>query len=218
MIPTRMSRPPNMSELLIRRAGAFTALLLVAGCGSEASAPNQTGAAAAPVPAETPAPRPTPSASAAAVTAPAPAIVLEGDGLRLIDPETTHATPLPFGTERALVIRAIGLGMGGVPDETGRLEDCGPGPLDTATWKKGLQLYFQAGKFVGWGGAVDLKTMNGIGFGSTRKELEDAFETSVEQTSLGTEFSAAGMSGVLDSDKPTAQVQEIWAGMTCVAR
>ncbi|MET0362125.1 MAG: hypothetical protein ABW048_10300 [Sphingobium sp.] len=148
----------------------------------------------------------------------APAIVLEGEGLRLIDPATTHATPLPFGMDKAMALRGLSAGMGGAPDKVETLSDCGPGPLEVASWDKGLSAYFQDGKFVGWGGAVDLKTMDGIGFGSTRAQLVEAYHPTIEQSSLGTEFSSGGLSGILESEAPDAAISEIWAGMNCIAR
>lgn len=147
-----------------------------------------------------------------------PALVLEGEGLRLIDPVTTHATPIPFGTDKAMALRAISAGMKGAPDTQTSNSECGEGPLEMASWNKGLSVYFQDGKFVGWGGAVDLKTMNGIGFGSTRAQLDAAFSPTVEESSLGTEFHAAGLSGILESTAKDAAISEIWAGMTCIAR
>ena len=40
----------------------------------------------------------------------------------------------------------------------------------------------------------------------------------VEQSTLGTEFSAGGLGGVLESGKPAAKVTHLWGGSTCVFR
>jgi hypothetical protein len=153
-----------------------------------------------------------------AAAANGPAIALEGEGLRALDPQNGHATQLPFGLEEATTITALTAAFGR-PDTITTNSECGEGPLKSASWSKGLTVYFQDGKFVGWGGAVDLKTADGIGFGSTRAELDAAYSPKVEETSLGTEFTTdGGMSGILESAAKDAAISEIWAGMTCIAR
>lgn len=199
----------------MHKARALTlAMLLIMGACDEAPVGSN---AAAPVAPDNVAPVAASDKDAAKVMA-GPMIALEGEGLRLIDPESGHATPLPFGMDKDATLRALSMGMKGRPDQVQTNNECGEGPLEVATWSKGLSAYFQAGKFVGWGGAVDLKTMDGIGFGSTRAQLDAAYRATVEQSSLGTEFSANGLSGILESDAPDAAVSEIWAGMTCIAR
>ncbi|HMJ92782.1 MAG TPA: hypothetical protein VK472_01650, partial [Allosphingosinicella sp.] len=100
--------------------------------------------------------------------------------------------------------------------------ECGGGPLDYAVWADGLTLYFQEDKFAGW--ALDPRaegahaTVTGIGPGSTRRDLEAAHEIKVEETSLGTEFSAGELYGVLDGPKPESKITNMWAGASCVFR
>jgi hypothetical protein len=60
--------------------------------------------------------------------------------------------------------------------------------------------------------------MNGIGVGSTRAQLDAAFDPQITQSSLGTEFSAAGLGGVLESPAPTARITSLWAGTGCIFR
>jgi hypothetical protein len=63
-----------------------------------------------------------------------------------------------------------------------------------------------------------LTTVSGIGLGSTRAELEAAYDAEVAPSSLGIEFHAGGLAGLLDSSRPDARVVSLWAGLACVAR
>ena len=84
----------------------------------------------------------------------------------------------------------------------------------------------QDGRFVGWSAspqAADargepLATMAGVGPGRTRRELESAYAARIEETTLGTEFEAGGLSGVLDGRAPDARIDAMWAGTSCVFR
>jgi hypothetical protein len=61
--------------------------------------------------------------------------------------------------------------------------------------------------------------MSGIGVGSTRAELQAAYAAAaVDSTTLGVEFTAGGLQGVLESDARTAPIVALWAGAACVAR
>ncbi|HEX8514272.1 MAG TPA: hypothetical protein VF688_14335, partial [Allosphingosinicella sp.] len=70
----------------------------------------------------------------------------------------------------------------------------------------------------GWDNKGGLKTIEGIGVGSTRAEVATLPGFEVEESTLGTEFRAGGLSGVLDSNAPNAKVTHIWGGATCVFR
>ena len=108
------------------------------------------------------------------------------------------------------------------PADRGTASECGAGPLDYSAWADGLTLYFQDGRFAGW--ALDERaggahaTASGIGPGSTRRALEAAYDPNIEQSSLGMEFSAEGLSGVLDGSGLEARVTALWAGVSCVFR
>lgn len=192
---------------------ALSALLPLAACG--ASPANDTAPAPVATPSAAPAEAPSPTPAASPV-AERPALTIEGEGLRLFDPASGRATPIAFGTPEANTVSAVSAALG-KPDTRGTNPDCPTGPVTTASWNKGLTLHFRDGAFIGWAGAVDLTTVTGIGFGSTRKQLDDAYDATVEQTGLGTQFSAGGLSGTLESDAPDAAITEIWAGEACVA-
>jgi len=163
-------------------------------------------------------------ANAAAASRERPALAIEGDGLRLVDPASGRARSLPFGLGRAQVMDALAFLR--APTESGFLSECGPGPLDRAAWPGGLTLYFQHNRFAGWalrapadaGGGARLTTASGIGLGSTRASLERVHETEVFDSSLGTEFSAGKLFGLLDGAGPQARITEMWAGVSCVMR
>ncbi|MGI8611991.1 MAG: hypothetical protein ACR2KH_06965 [Sphingomicrobium sp.] len=127
---------------------------------------------------------------------------------------------MPFGTARQAVLAA--LAFRGAPAGTGTLEECGAGPLDQASWNDGLTLYFQDSKFAGWALGGDSKgtlaTASGIGPGSTRAELESAYEAKVFESTLGTEFAAGDLFGILDGKGAGAKVTHLWAGTSCNMR
>ena len=160
-----------------------------------------------------------------------PVMSLDGEGLRLIDPDSGATRPLGFGVpleQLELVTEKL---KG--PAETGRAEECGAGPLAYLRWNDGLTLYALDGLFAGW--ALDetgapvprakdgkpvpkLTTISGIGIGSTRADLLGAYDAKIEQTTLGTEFNAAGLSGILDGTGAKAKVTNLWSGVNCVFR
>jgi hypothetical protein len=186
-------------------------VVLLAGCSgsTQADEPDATAsqthaAALAPV-------------QSATKAAPTPTLLLEGSGLTLTSADGAKPQPLPYGTDQQQTIAAISSVLG-KPSQQGTNDDCPAGPVQIATWSKGLSANFQDGKFVGWTGAVDIKTSRGIGFGSTRAELVKAYKPSFEQSTLGTEFLADGISGVMESDAADATISDLWSGVSCVAR
>lgn len=163
-----------------------------------------------------PTPTPMPTATPAAQ---APALAIDGDGLRLVDPVSGRARPIAFGTPRSDVLSA--LARRGSP-QTGTNAECGAGPLAYARFGDGLTLQFQDDRFVGWSvdraGTGKIATMSGIGPGSTRAELKGAYAVSFPESTLGTEFAAGDMGGLLDGLGKTARVTALWAGVTCLFR
>ena len=198
----------------MNRLALSTALLLLVACAPDA-APSPV--AAQPEDSLVEDPVNTAAAPPAAPTmAEAPALAIDGEGLRLFNPANGAARPLPFGTARALVLTA--LASRGAP-ELGTQTECGAGPLDFATWRDGLKLYFQQDKFTGWAldrrAARAVTTAAGIGLGSSRAELEAAYAIAVVQSTLGTEFTAGGLAGLLDGPGPRAKITNLWAGTSC---
>ena len=189
---------------------------LAAACSSEPAAESNQPEA---LPANITVQSAEPAAGSAPAAQAAPALAIESSGLRLFDRASGSARPLPFGTPQAAVMTALaGLGTA----EINKLDECGAGPLDGASWPAGPTLYFQDGKFVGWAvggpGREALTTASGIGIGSTRAELEAAYKTEVFDSSLGTEFAAGELFGILEGDGANAKITNLWAGTSCNMR
>lgn len=155
-------------------------------------------------------------AGPAAAPEAAPArLVLEGAGLRI--PGASPRT-IAFDTPEAATIEALAAALGRAPSDRGSNEECGGGGMNYAAWPDELTLWFLDGRFAGWDNKGKLKTAGGIGIGSSRAELASLPGIEVEQSTLGTEFRAGGLSGLLDSKAPNARVAHLWGGATCVFR
>lgn len=209
-----------------RRASALWSLAiacLAASCSPEAAddrEPEPQAQSGAPVaePGDASAKAPTGESSAPAQSA-AARLAVDGDGLRwFLQPGGTERA-IPFGTPQAEVVASLERVRG--PAEQGTNQDCPTGPVQYANWSDGLSLLFEEGRFVGWylneraSGAVE--TGAGIGPGDTRAQLAAAHAPEVRQGTLGTEFSAGDIHGVLDGPSAGARITHMWAGMSCVA-
>jgi hypothetical protein len=191
-------------------------LLLLVGCQVAPDTPPP----AAPPPAEAPAPE-APERSDSQEERPV-ALTLEGGGVRLIARESGAARPLAFGTPFADAVAAVSRAEGD-PSEQGTQPECGAGPLAFASWTGGLTLYGRDDAFAGWavsgGNAAPYSTMTGLGIGTTREEVEGGgLAVKVFERSLGTEFAAGDLYGLLSGDGPGAAVTHLWAGTTCSFR
>jgi hypothetical protein len=142
--------------------------------------------------------------------------VLEGAGLRI--PGASPPRTLAFDTPEAETVEALAAALGGPPTERGVNEECGGGGLEFAEWKDKITIYFDEGRFAGWDNEGDLKTAGGIGVGSSRADLASLPGLEVEESTLGTEFRAGGLSGILASKSPDAKIIHLWAGTICVFR
>ncbi|MCW4460659.1 hypothetical protein OK349_02995 [Sphingomonas sp. BT-65] len=199
----------------MRTLYAVAALCLLAGCGGEPT--NVVFEPSTTVPEQVA----TPPASPVAGTPPAeakPLVNLAPGALSFVDPNSGRARELAFGTERAMVERAVGAALG-APAERGSNGECGEGAMDFARMPGGLLVWFQEGKFVGWfldqrDGAT-LTTASGIGIGSTRKALTGAYAAEISESSLGEEFTAGELSGLLSGTGAAAKVTAIWSGQVC---
>lgn len=160
--------------------------------------------------------------------APAARLALEGEGLRAFLVPSGSARPIPFGRPMADVVAAVTPLVGAAAPDVAPNADCA---ITAATWPAaGLTLWFRpparGGTFVGWSVApvrteepsTPLTTAAGLGLGSTRRELEGAYAATVRRSTLGTEFVAGGLAGLLESDRPDARVTALWAGESCIAR
>lgn len=210
----------------MRRAlSALPAVLLLVGC---TQAPGDRAPVSGPAPAlSVPAPAPVipqarPDAAPDAVPIAATVhLALSGEGLTFAA-DSGSTRHVEFGVPAATAIEAASRVIGTAP-EIGHNGECGAGPLDMATWPNGLTLVSQDGRFVGWsidpaGSGRALSTLAGVGLGSTRAELESAYTAEVSETTLGTEFLAGGLSGVLEGTGTAALITALWAGTNCIFR
>ena len=161
------------------------------------------------------------SISPGPVVAEQPKLALDSEGLRWFAPPNGSARPLPFGTAQADVLASIERVRGQAGQ--GVNQDCSAGPVQYANWPDGLSLAFQNGEFAGWGldrrASGALATTSGVGPGLTRAALAQSFgSVTFQKTSLGTEFVAGEIYGLLDGIGPEAKITDMWAGVSCVAR
>lgn len=150
-----------------------------------------------------------------------PALALGPEGLHIVEVTRGSTRVLTFGTDEGEVVAAV-TDLLGAPASRGVNRECAEGPLAFARWPDGLSLNFSDGRFSGWwvrgNGASRHSTMSGIGIGSKRAELEKAYDIRTGVSSLGTEFAAGGLHGVLEGTGSDAAVTSLWSGSACVFR
>lgn len=150
-------------------------------------------------------------------------LALDSQGLRVVNASTGATRAIAFGMKEADVVSIL-TNLRGKPRDRGVNQECGAGPLGFANWADGLSLQFNKGRFAGWSvdgrskAANKLTTINGVGTGSTRTQLNKAYTVKVSQSTLGTEFSAGSLGGLLSGSKPTDRVTSLWSGTTCFFR
>lgn len=177
-----------------------------------------TSAAATPLTESSPPPQ-APSAEAAT---PAPAqswlLNLDGEGLRIFDSNTGASRLIAFGNDSTQSLETLSRVLGEPVPTQVENEEC---QVTFARWSNGLTAWSDGKRFVGWSVApqsATLATAAGVKLGSSRKDLQSAYQAKIFESSLGTEFSAGGLAGLLDSARADARVVNFWAGQTCIAR
>ncbi|CAL1692057.1 hypothetical protein MMB232_02213 [Brevundimonas subvibrioides] len=205
---TRHKDAPDM-RVIARSALAFATVLAIAACEGSPEPAAAPVAAATPAAAEAPAP---PQAAGG--------LAIEGEGLRLFS-ASGSARPVPFGTPQDVVIGLVAgmLGARETPEVTTNSE-CGEGPVQFASFSNGLKLAFQDEKFAGWFlDAAGLTTVDGVGVGTTRADLDGARTIEIDpESTLGIEFQAGDMGGFLTADGAAGTVESLYAGATCFFR
>lgn len=190
----------------------WCAALALAACGSADGNGSANDAA------RQPAANASAMAPAVAVKADLPELVLEGDGLVLTGAVDGVGRPVRFGTPMAETMAALAEALGTPPAERGTNEECGGGGMDFARWEGQLTAWFQDGRFAGWDSKGKLRTAASIGIGSRRGDLARLQQLRVEESTLGTEFEADGIGGILESKAQDASVTNLWGGSTCMFR
>lgn len=165
---------------------------------------------------------PSASEKPVAAAAGATAMALDTEGLRLVNGKTGSTRLLAFGTDRVTIEAAIAAQLG-PPDGRSLNEECGAGPMDFSNFDD-FAANFQDDRFAGWylrGGQNDwvLTTMSGVGVGTTASEMAESLAFEIyDDSTIGTEFHAGGLSGLLESDAPDARITDLWAGANCIFR
>lgn len=197
-------------RLMTRTALTLVAIMAVAACDRTIEPADDTAA-----PAGVPSEAATPAAPAQRTSG----LVIEGEGLRVFDAEGA-ARALPFGTPQESVITAVNIASGGPAPEQSTNEECGQGPVQFAQYSNGLQLLFQEGEFKGWFlRDAGLMTADGIGIGTTRAALNAARTVEIQTDStLGIEFTAGDLGGMLTAADASGTVEALYAGDTCFFR
>lgn len=222
-VSTRASAHPTRTRVIhvmINPRSALLTLVLLSACGSESSGDAARGSATdstAATPAAAPNPVDTPAPAPAAQTA-APAIVLAPDGVSVTGGNAPQQ--LAFGSPRAGVLAAVS-GVLGEPGEQANQDECPAGPLQSARYGAGLELVFRESEFVGWNvrQGSTLRTAAGIGPGSTLGQLKAAYPAAtVEETSLGMEFAASDLYGIVTDASDAGVVEFMFAGINCIFR
>lgn len=154
-------------------------------------------------------------------------IVVEGEGLGVVDPDSGSTSRLPFGSPAGQVLDVLD-GLLGSGERSPSSPEC-PNQADrTVIWSDtGLQIELRAGALIAWSlrpGSA-LTTLAGVGIGSTRAELEDAYVVELVDSTLGTEFATGtdpgapdAIRGLLSGRGDRATITDLWAGEICAFR
>ncbi len=146
-------------------------------------------------------------------------IVLEGGGLTIVPAAGGAARFIVFGTPAAATLEAVAKALGRGPDQRDSNGECGGGAQTLAAWDDVLTLWFSEEEgFVGWDSDGGLATAEGVAIGSPRSALRGLEGVEIAQSTLGTEFTAGDISGLLASEAPDARLEALWSGSTCVFR
>ena len=147
-------------------------------------------------------------------------IQLKADGFT-IRRSGAASQEIRFGTPAASALAAL-MGLWGKPKSEQALEECGAGPLTMSDFGM-LSLLAQEGKFAGWtldsrGKPPPIATDKGVRIGSTRESLERSYRPQIFESSLGVEFTAGELGGLIEGSGPGAKVTHLWAGANCIMR
>ncbi len=155
-------------------------------------------------------------------------LALTSNALQVVDSTTGSTREITFGIPEGQMVEILTGILGDAPNSIQINQECGAGPLKMATWNNGLTVIFQDAKqkgewiFSGWFVTMTsdmsqkITTMAGIGIGSTRQEMEDAYVIEVFESTLGQEFSTtSGLYGIFDGASKNAKIINMWSGLSC---
>ncbi|WP_284125754.1 hypothetical protein [Parerythrobacter aestuarii] len=147
-------------------------------------------------------------------------VVLDGEGLGIVRRSDVAVTVLPFGTAADHVAATLAQSIG-APRGQESNDECGAGPMEFIDFGP-LTINVQDDVFVGWWlrGDSDIATSDGTGIGTARAKVEalDGYEL-YEESTLGEEFTITDSNdGVVSGIFGDGDVQDLWAGTSCVFR
>lgn len=149
--------------------------------------------------------------------APPVKVVLDDDGI-VVD-EGEKAVVLRFDEKKLDDVKNAVASMLGPPTKEVD-QQCDSGADHAVTWT-GLTIYGTDGTFTGWYAERErLTTDAGVGPGSTKADIDKAYgsgNVEIHETTLGTEWSAGGVSGIFEGGADT-EIAGMWAGTNCVFR
>ena len=144
-------------------------------------------------------------------------VTLSPTGLSVTTLESTNATELSFGDSMTDVSTTLEAVLG---ESVGRIEDTECGLLLNA-WEDNLMTVEKDNQFVGWAvqrsdSGSTYTTADGLGIGSTRKQLEAISELESKKEGDHSEFETAnGYKGGLNGGTPDAVIYTFSAGESC---
>jgi hypothetical protein len=149
-----------------------------------------------------------------------PVVSLSTDGLTVVS-VAGITKALDFGTDEPTVKTALESALD-KPKSTEIAQPCedGSGRTFDSVRYDGLAVSFLDGKLAGWSSSANaFTTVDGIGVGSTLADLKESFgDVTVMDSSLGVEFSAGTVGGVIDGKADSAKVTDIFNGQVCIIR
>ncbi|MEZ5226598.1 MAG: hypothetical protein R2710_07975 [Acidimicrobiales bacterium] len=151
-------------------------------------------------------------------------LALAPEGLMVVEAGTGSTNMLAFDSAQSIVVNAVTDLLGPASNQGPGSSECGNGQDFVATWDGQIMLEFADGAFIGWSTrpGSTLTDLAGIGWGTSLATLRNHWAVTVEESTLGTEFSTstdgAGYHGLLSDDTDAALIEDLWAGSICTFR
>ncbi len=152
------------------------------------------------------------------------ALALSSDGLVVVEVASGSTTMLPFGTTQDIAINGVTNLIGPPTEVNPGNPECGNGQDVVAIWTDSIMLEFAESTFIAWSlrPGSTLTDLSGVGLGMSRPDLEGRWAISVDESTLGTEFTTAidgaGYGGLLTADTDSGVIDGLWAGPICAFR
>lgn len=160
-------------------------------------------------------------------------LALTSNALQLVNKQTGTTTEIGFGMPIDQLTDIVNNVLQSKFSNIGINTECGAGPLKIVRWNNGLGLVFKEKKvkagepsldwfFEGWytntpkPNTTAPATIAGIGIGSSRAQMEEAYVIKVTKTSLGYEFATtSGLHGIFNGGGKDARITFMWSGTSC---